>query len=333
MTTNVEIRGTGHILVVPAGVTLLEAALAEGIAYPHGCRSGRCGACRTRLVSGEVERLEHNRFALSDEEKAQGLILACRAIPTTDAVITWLDQEQTASHPHRRFNCHVTAIEDVTHDIKRIQLVNDAGDPLAFTAGQYARLKFLGTQARDYSMASRSGEGALEFHIRRVPGGAATESIHAQLQLGEPVLVEGPFGSSYLREHHVGPMLCIAGGSGLAPIKSIVETAIAGGMKQPIHVYFGARAMRDLYLVEHFQQLAQQHSNLTFTVVLSEASADTSWRTGMVTDAVAEDLQTLDGWKAYVAGPPLMVEAAMQLTSARGLRVQDLHADVFYTAG
>ncbi len=313
-------------------MTLLEAALAEGIAYPHGCRSGRCGACRTRLVSGEVERLDHSRFALSDEEKAQGLILACRAIPTTDAVITWLDGDEVASHPHRRFNCRVTTIEDVTHDIKRIQLVNDEGEPLAFTAGQYARLKFLGVPARDYSMASRSGERALEFHIRRVPGGAATESIHAQLQLGEPVFVEGPFGASHLRERHVGPMLCIAGGSGLAPIKSIVETAIAGGMKQPIHVYFGARTARDLYLVEHFQQLAQQHPNLAFTAVLSEACADATWRTGMVADAVAEDLQNLDGWKAYVAGPPLMVEAVIEITSARGLKAQDLHADVFYTA-
>ncbi|MNN16998.1 Ferredoxin--NAD(P)(+) reductase [compost metagenome] len=104
-------------------------------------------------------------------------------------------------------------------------------------------------------------------------------------------------------------------------------------MKQPIHIYFGARATRDLYLVDHFQQLAQQHSNLTFTAVLSDAPADAAGRTGMVTDAVAEDLQNLDGWKAYVAGPPLMVEAAMQLTKERGLRTQDLHADVFYTAG
>lgn len=333
MTNNVEIRGAGRSIAVPVGMTILEAALAEGIAYPHGCRSGRCGSCRSRLVSGEVERLEHSRFALSEEEKALGLILACCAIPTTDAVITWLDEEEAASHPHRQFNCRVAAIEDVTHDIKRIQLINDEGEPLAFTAGQYARLKFLGAPVRDYSMASRSGDGVLEFHIRRVPGGAATESIHAQLQLGEPVLVEGPFGSSFLRERHVGPMLCIAGGSGLAPIKSIVETAIACGMKQPIHVYFGARATRDLYLVEHFQQLAQQHSNLKFTAVLSDAPADAAWRTGMVTDAVAEDLRNLDGWKAYVAGPPLMVEAAMQITKERGLRAQDLHADVFYTAG
>jgi ferredoxin-NAD(P)+ reductase (naphthalene dioxygenase ferredoxin-specific) len=332
MTKHVDIRQAGRTIVVPEGVTILEAALADGIAYPHGCRSGRCGSCKSRLVSGEVDLLEHSRFALSDDETAQGLILACRAIPTTDAFVAWLDgHEETPSHPRRRLNCRVAAIADATHDIKHIQLVIDGPDPLAFTAGQYARLTFPGAPARDYSMASGPGERALEFHIRRVLGGAATQRIHTLLKLGDPVMVEGPFGSSYLREQHTGPILCVAGGSGLAPIKGIVEAAIARGMKQPIHIYFGARSDRDLYLVDHFEGLAQRHPNLSFTPVLSDAPLGARWRTGFVTDAVAKDLQEFDGWKAYVAGPPSMVEAAMQICTTRGLRSEDLHADVFYT--
>ena len=144
-------------------------------------------------------------------------------------------------------------------------------------------------------------------------------------------MVEGPFGSSYLRERHTGPILCIAGGSGLAPIKGIVDAAIAKGMKQPIHVYFGVRSERDLYLVDHFIGLAQRHPNLTFTPVLSDAPPAVQWRTGFVTDALAKDLQDLDGWQVYVAGPPPMVEAAMQICTARGLRSKDLYADVFFT--
>ncbi len=332
MTNHVEIRQAGRAVAVPEGVTLLEAALADGIAYPHGCRSGRCGSCKSRLVSGAVDLLDHSRFALSDEEKAQGLILACRAIPRTDAIVAWLGgDEETASHPRRRLNCRVTAIADATHDIKHVQLVVEAADPLAFSAGQYARLTFPGAPTRDYSMASGPGERELEFHIRRVPGGAATQRIHALLKLGDTVWVEGPFGSSYLREQHAGPILCVAGGSGLAPIKGIVESAIAGGMKQPIHAYFGARSDRDLYLVDHFEGLAQRHPNLSFTPVLSDAPLETRWRTGLVTDVFAKDLQDLDGWKAYVAGPPPMVEAAMQFSAARGLRSEDLHSDVFFT--
>lgn len=334
MTKHVDICQARRTIAVPEGVTILEAALANGIAYPHGCRSGRCGSCKSRVVSGKVDLLDHSRFALSDEEKAQGLVLACRAIPTTDAIVAWLgDDEEPPPHPHRRLNCRVTAIEDATHDIKHILLDIDGADPLAFTAGQYARLTFPGAPTRDYSMASRPGERTLEFHIRRVPGGAATQRIHAELKLGDPVMAEGPFGSSYLREQHTGPILCVAGGSGLAPIKGIVEAAMAHGMKQPIHVYFGARSDRDLYLVDLFEGLAQRHPNLSFTPVLSDAPLGAQWRTGFVTDVVAKDLQDFDGWKAYVAGPPPMVEAAMQICAARGLRSGDLHADVFFTPG
>lgn len=328
----VDIRQAGRAIEVPDGRTILEVALAEGIPYPHGCRSGRCGACKSRLVSGEVDLLDHSRFALSSEEKAQGLILACRALPKTDAAVAWLGgDDEVADHPLRRLRCRVVATEDATHDIKRIRLAVEDGAPLAFTAGQYARVTFPGAPTRDYSMANWPAEPELEFHIRRVPGGAATARIHSLLKLGDPVAVEGPFGSSFLREKHAGPILCVAGGSGLAPIKSIVETALAHGMRQPIHVYLGVRAERDLYLVDHFEGLEARHANLTFTPVLSESPPQPRWRTGFVTDAVGQDLQDLDGWKAYVAGPPAMVDAAMAITMERGLRPQDLHADVFFT--
>ena len=173
-------------------------------------------------------------------------------------------------------------------------------------------------------------DDSLEFHIRKVPGGVTSQHVHEALKAGDKLTLEFPLGSSYLRQHHSGPILCIAGGSGLAPIKSIVETALAHGMKQPIHVYFGARGARDLYLVEHFETLADRHNNLSFTAVLSDTQV-APHRHGFVTDAVAEDLADFDGWKAYVAGPPPMVDAAMAMAFARGLRPEDMHADVFFT--
>lgn len=332
----VRIHQANRTIQVLATQTIMEAALEQGIDYPHGCRSGRCGTCKSRLIDGKVDLLEHSRFALTDAEKAQGLILACCAIPTTEVIVAWLGgDEMFPSHSHRRLNSRVTAIKDATHDIKVIRLAIEGGEPLAFTAGQYARLTFPGAPSRDYSMACQPGGRELEFHIRQVPGGAATRHIHAQLKVGDPVMVEGPFGSSYLREQHAGPILCVAGGSGLAPIKGIVEAAIASGMKQPIHVYFGARSVRDLYLVDHFESLAEQHPNLAFTPVLSYAPLDACahWRTGLVTDVIAKDLQDFDGWKVYVAGPPPMVEAAMQIVTIRGLQSSNLHADVFFTPG
>lgn len=333
MTTKlVEMRQARTRLAAKDEQSILDVALMNGVAYPHGCRSGRCGSCKSRLIAGEVELLSHSRFALTDEEKADGLILACRAIPKTDAVVAWLgDDEEVAERPIERVMGSVVSIDDATHDIKRIRISPEGGTALAFAAGQYAQVTFGSAPARCYSMANRPGEAHLEFHVRRVPGGHTSEHVHAGVKPGDVVAIEAPLGSSFLRENHAGPILCIAGGSGLAPIKSIVETALAHGVKQPIHVYFGVRTERDLYLVEHFQLLAAWHHHLTFTPVLSEQTEGTQYRSGFVTRAVGEDLSDLDGWKAYVAGPPLMVDAAMETTFARGLRKEDMHADVFFT--
>jgi len=151
------------------------------------------------------------------------------------------------------------------------------------------------------------------------------------LTVGETVRLEGPFGSAHLRECHTGPILAIAGGSGLAPIKSIVETALWRGARQPIHLYFGVRDERDLYLEDHFTALAAAHPNLRFTPVLSEPMLPTARRRGFVHEAMAVDVGALDGAKAYIAGPPVMAEAATAMLLDRGMPRQDIHADAFYT--
>lgn len=327
----VHLPQAGRAIDVAPGQTVLAAALEADIPYPHGCRSGRCGTCKSRLVEGEVALLDHSRFALTAEEKAAGLILACRALPQGEATIAWLgDEEERADHPLRTLRARVVALEALTHDIRGLRLAVE-GEPLAFSAGQYARLAVPGAPPRDYSMANRPGSAELEFHIRWVPGGATSAAIHERLEVGDEVTVTGPYGSSHLRTGHTGPILAVAGGSGLAPILSIVETALALNMRQPIHVYFGARTERDLYLVDRFRNLAAQHLNLCFTPVLSGAKNRSGYRTGFVSEAVAEDLRDLDGWKAYVAGPPAMVEGTMEVAMRAGLRAQDLHADVFFT--
>jgi len=330
MSRSVFIRQARRAVEVPDGGLILDSALEAGVPYPHGCRSGRCGSCKSRLVEGEVQMLPHTRFALTDAEKADGLILACRAQPLIDCTVAWLGEvEETADHPLRRLSARIASVEDATHDIKRIRLALD--EPFEYSAGQYARLTFPGAPARDYSMAGPPGGPELEFHVRRVPGGAASERIFAEARAGVPVEVSGPYGSSFLRRFHAGPVLAVAGGSGLAPIKAIVETALASGMRQPIHVYFGARTHRDVYLLDHFQGLADRHDNLSFQVVLSEAADPRPFRGGYVGDAVAQDLPDLDGWKAYLAGPPAMFDATAPVLLQRGLRIDDLHADVFFT--
>lgn len=331
MSFRVKVRQLAEPLTVVPGETILEAALAAGFDYPCGCQSGNCGACKSALLSGEVEMSPYSEFALTGEEKAAGLVLACRSVPWSDVEIAWLEADDIASHPLRRLACEVTGLEMMTHDIRRIRLKILSGGPFSFSAGQYAAVTFDGLPARDFSMASLPDEPTLEFHVRAVDGGAVSQHVRRGLKLGDKVRVEGPLGISFLREKHTGPILALAGGSGLAPIKAIVERALQLGSKQPIHLYLGVRDEPDLYLEEHFKALAARHPNLHFTPVLSEPKGSTARRTGFLADIVKQDFAEFDGGKAYLAGPPVMVESCVAALQAIGVRRVDCHADAFYT--
>jgi CDP-4-dehydro-6-deoxyglucose reductase/ferredoxin-NAD(P)+ reductase (naphthalene dioxygenase ferredoxin-specific) len=327
----VAIRGRNEAVVAELGETILAAATRVRVPYPYGCRAGNCGACKSELLAGEVELSPYSDYALSKAERAQGLILACRAVPWSDCSVAWLEAEDVAMHPLRKLDCEVVGADFATHDIRIVRLSIRAGGPFDFSAGQYASVRFAGLPARDYSMANRPDEATVEFHIRLIPGGAVTPYVASQLRLGDAVRVEGPLGTSYFRNRHRGPILALAGGSGLAPIKSIVETALLRGTTQPIHLYVGVRGERDLYLESHFRSLAAAHANLKFMPVLSEPNGPTARRTGYLADAVAGDFASVEGFKAYLAGPPIMVETCTDVLKRLKLARQHCHADAFYT--
>ena len=228
-----------------------------------------------------------------------------------------------------RFACRVVHLEKATHDIRILRL-EPPGERLAFRAGQYAKLGFAALPPRDYSMANPPDEPLLEFHIRDVGDGASRYAVR-QLVRGETVAVSGPLGDAHLRDEHAGPLLAIAGGSGLAPMKAIVETALRRDPMRAIHLYFGVRSDRDLYLAEHFGQLASVHPRFRFVPVVAEPGGPSPWRSGLVGDAVVADIKDFTHSKAYLAGPPPMVEATVALLRARGLAAADIHADPFYS--
>ena len=331
MSFKVNIVSAKRAIEVPTGGTILQAALDAGVGYPFGCQSGNCGACKSHLLKGDVTMEGYSEFALSDEERQRGLILACRAVPWEECEVSWLEEDDLIVHPRRVLACKVVGLDDATHDIKRVRLSIESGGPFDFSAGQFASVTFAGCQPRDYSMANVPGDPVLEFHVRRTQGGAVSAYVAGTLKIGDEVRVEGPFGASYLREAHRGPIIAVAGGSGMAPLKSIVEHALAKALPQHIYFYFGVRAERDLYLENHFKALAAQHPTLHFVAVLSEGDG-LDRRCGFVHEAVAADFDEFDGCKAYLAGPPVMVEAATKLFEQRGMRRLDIHADAFYTA-
>ncbi len=331
MAYSVTIEQHDGPITVEMGETILAAALRQGVAYPHGCQSGNCGACKSRLVSGDVEIAPYSAFALTQEERDQDLLLACRSVPWGDVTVAWLEQDEAAVHPLRHLDCRVAAIDDATHDIKRVRLEIAAGGPLDFTAGQFARVTFAGCPTRDYSMASRPGDAQIEFHVRYIEGGATSAHVAGKLRVGDAVRVEGPYGVSYLRRQHTGPIVAVAGGSGLAPIASILEVALGAGMLQPMHLFFGVRDERDVYGEARLQELAARHRNFSYTIVLSDPTAPTKRRAGLVHEAILGQINNFDGCKAYLAGPPPMVDAVTALLFSFGMERANILADPFFT--
>ncbi|MGH7906915.1 MAG: 2Fe-2S iron-sulfur cluster-binding protein [Candidatus Binataceae bacterium] len=327
----VRIAQLAQTVEAETGETILQAALRAGVDYPHGCRSGNCGACKSELLEGETEMSPWSEFALSADERAQGLILACRALPWSDCAVAPLDAEDRAAFPLRHVDCRVSGIAQATHDTRILRLEVVRGGAFNFAAGQYASLTFDGYPPRDFSMANQPEDSVLEFHVRAMPDGLVSPFVQYALKTGDPVKLIGPFGCSHLRERHTGPIIAAAGGSGLAPVKAIVERALACGMRQEIRMYFGVRDERDIYLEDYFRSLAAAHPNFHFEIVLSAPTVHSGRRTGFLYDIIRADFRDLDGCKAYLAGPPIMVETTVAALNQLGVRRADCHADAFYT--
>ena len=327
-----QIKLEGHDRSVPAeaGDTILESLLRAGVPFPFSCQAGNCGTCKCELLSGDVHELEHSEHALAPEERAKGVILACRTQVWDDTSIRRINTEDLVMHPSRVMRCRVLALEDLTHDIKGLRVGIEAGGPFSFSSGQYAQLEFAPGLSRHYSMASTPAEGGLAFHIRHMPGGRTSAYVASQLKIGDRVKVSGPLGVAYLRERHAGPVLLVAGGSGLAPIESILRTLLAAGHPFPVTLYYGVRSECDLYHESLLKELASSWPNFSYHVVLSEQIGARSRRYGLVHEAVDADLKEVEGLMAYLAGPPVMVEAATARLAARGLLPRQIHADAFY---
>lgn len=313
------------------GETILESLLQAGVPFPNNCQLGNCGACKCELVEGDVLELPSSEYALSDEERSRGLILACRTQAWGDCSVRMLEADETVLHPSRILRCQVVELEDLTHDIKGLKASIVSGGPYTFSPGQHAKLKFApGISERAYSMANRPDQELLEFYVRQVPRGQASGFVFSSLRAGAELTVSGPFGSAFLREQHTGPILAVAGGSGLAPIRSIVEAALKAEPGREVHLYFGVRDERDVYLEPWWTELRSRCPRFTVNVVLSQPSGTSARRTGLLSDVAPEDFASFDGFKAYVAGPPPMVEAMQSKLEARGVARRDIHADAFY---
>lgn len=308
------------------GNNLLDVLRANEVPISYSCMAGRCGTCRCRVLQGQV--LNSGPESGRPQVDGDGYVLACQSVLTESCTIELPEVDEVVVHTARIVKGTVVAIEEATHDIRRVRV--RLAKPVEFSPGQYATLQFTPEHVRPYSMAGLPGDEEWEFQIRRVLDGRVTEYVFDQLQPGAALRISGPLGTAYLRRKHEGPMLCVAGGTGLAPVLSIVRGALEGGMDNPIHLYFGVRSERDLYDAQRLEDMAASHSNLHLHIVVATGPVADGRRPGLVTDAIERDLPSLAGWRAYLCGAPAMVEAVIFLVKRLGLAPEYIHADAFY---
>lgn len=330
MTYRVTVRQFDEPFEVKPGQTILDGALRAGLDYPFSCRSGTCSSCKSELFSGEVDHKPYDAAALSAEERAAGLVLACRATPRSDCELAYLEDDELLFSPVSR-DCRVTSVERATHDVAILRAKPLDGQPVGFAAGQFGSLTFPGLPTRDYSFANRPGAPELEFHIRVREGGVVSRRIYEQAAAGERFTLNGPRGGAYLRKDHPGPITIVVGGTGLAPGRSILLDALSTMPGRPVSLFFSVREERDFYCLEELEALAAKHPRFTFLALATRVEGAAT-RTRSVFDAIAARFDSLSGHKVYTCGSPSLVSACQAFAAARGVSATDCHADPFVAA-
>lgn len=321
---------------VPCGEdqSLLEAFLRADVWLPHSCTQGSCGTCKVRVVDGEVDHRDTSEYTLTPEERGAGVALGCQAAARSDLVVEPLEKVDDSAPKHRLRDVvgTVTALDDIARDVRRVLVALD--EPLEFSAGQYAEVTVPGAGvARQYSMANPpSRPDVLEFHVKRTPGGVATDGwVFRTLAVGERIRLTGPLGRFGMPERP-GPAILVAGGTGLAPLKSLVEHALQHGLAPELHLYHGGRDSGDLYDEEFFRDLERTCDRFHYRPCLETGDGNRGEATGLVTDAVLDEFRSCKGYSGYLCGPPAMVQAGVRAFKRRRMAPKNIHREEFVDA-
>ena len=336
MTFNVVVQPAGLAFDVVRDEAILPAAIRAGVGLPYGCRDGACGSCKSRLLEGRVIHGAHQAKALSAADEQAGWILTCCATPQTDCVVEARTVAGAGEYPPLKMPARVASLARPAADVVVMKLQLPANVAFKYRAGQYLEFILRDGSRRSYSMANAPEQlgspPAVELHLRHMPGGKFTDQVFATMKEKDILRVEGPFGSFFLREDSAKPIVLLASGTGLAPIKAIIEHMRAAAITRPAALYWGCRSPADLYQHDWALAAAAAMPHLRYVPVLSEARPEDAWpgRTGFVHQAVMADLPDLSGHEVYACGAPLMVEAAERDFVARcGLPAEAFYADSF----
>jgi CDP-4-dehydro-6-deoxyglucose reductase, E3 len=332
VTYSVTLQASGKHFAVAVGESVLDAARRAGLALPYSCLSGVCGSCKATLVSGECHYPRNPPNALNAAEVARHQVLLCQAVPLSDLVIGAREIASVADMPRRVLALKVTERERLAPDVMRLVLQPPHRRALTYLAGQYLDVLLPAGRRRAFSIANAPHLGPqIELHVRHVAGGDFTNFVFNELNTGDVLRVEGPLGTFVPREDSERPMIFVAGGTGFAPVKALVEHFLQLGTRRPMWLYWGARAPDELYLRELPQRWTEQAPALKFIAVVSdlERIGGSGLRGGLVHEAVLEDHADLSGFDVYMSGPPALIDAGRRSFVDAGLPEERLFYDSF----
>lgn len=318
------------VIAVSGEGTLLGFLSDNRIYIPSACGGkATCGHCKVKVLSGAGSILPTEEPYMSPQEKAEGTRLACQVKVREDIEI-YLPEDLLAV---QEYNAVVEEVSDLTHDIKYVKLKLVSPEEIFFKPGQYVQIKVPGIDIfRAYSVASNPNRPEeIEFTIRQVYKGMCSTYIHKVLTLGEMVTFTGPYGDFYLQKDSDREIICIAGGCGMAPIRSILHYLCEDGMKRKVTYFFGARSKKDLFYTGELMEMQKQYPSFRYVPALSEPAPQDHWdgETGLITHVMDRYIDHADSSEAYLCGPPPMIDAAVKILKNKGMDESFIFFDKF----
>lgn len=334
----VRLEPIGLEMEVEEGETVLQAAFRQGIMLMHGCKEGQCASCKSILLEGDVDLMRHSTFALPEYEREQDYILLCRTVAYSDLTVELLNYDEDIlklAIPVKTYPAHVTGIHSLTHDIRLLQVHVDTAEGLHFYAGQFADLT-VGSVTRSYSMANTPRHpNDLDFIIKVYPEGAFSSLLDGRLKKGDPLSVSGPYGICCRRDNR-GPMVLVGGGSGMAPLLSILYDMVENHVDRPVKFFYGARTPDDLFYTDRILAAGEQLSDFEYIPALSHLKDGHTWEgeTGFIHEVVQRRLERFDNTPAdaYVCGPPPLIDAVIPVLRMKMIDVDHIYFDKFFAA-
>ncbi len=332
-TYEITLEPSGKVITVKEGQTILDAAIRNGVQVAYGCRHGSCSACKCQVLDGEYEIMDRvSEYSLMSFEREEGFTLMCSTVPETDMVIeVEEDESDLRFFAICDFEAEVIENKQCTHDIHMIKLKLLDPIDIPYASGQFFEFEIPGLDdTRAYSLASKYEEGQiLEFHIKRINEGKGSNYM-CDLQAGDRVIGSGPYGKMQLRDRN-RDLIFVAGGSGMAPIKSLLEELFSETFEKDAWFFYGARAKKDLYFLDEWMELEKKHSNFHFIPALSQLEPDDEWdgEVGFIADVVSRMLENMSNMHAYLCGPPIMIETTCDALYKGGVKGTDIAFDEF----